>query len=172
MDFNRCLFEDIISFITGDSDSVSKKRKESPHTTSPAATSLLERWRLKRHEDCAEPETVTGSELPTETIICDLSGVERRKRAIDTGQAAVVLASHVIGYCEPPGCWLVVVDGNVACFNAARYKRGDAAEYSVMPEATLERQEVADLLADATGEDVNTSSNIFHVICSLKAVGD
>lgn len=27
----------------------------------------------------------------------------------------------VIGYCTPPGVWLVLVNKNIACFNVLRY---------------------------------------------------
>ena len=38
------------------------------------------------------------------------------------------LTDTVLGYCNPPGVWLVLLDSNIACFDALRYGTKNNAE--------------------------------------------
>ncbi len=118
---------------------------------------------------------MTGLEVSTRNIAFDFSGIEQRNTAIDGHQPAVMPVDldrgHVIGYCDPPGHWLVAAREKIVCFNAARYKFRNTSRDSVSDSEIppLDRNEVADLLAAATAEDSKCITASFHVLYTLTA---
>lgn len=87
-------------------------------------------------------EPTPDLDIPTKSVPCTLSEITERNDAMQLRERYEAyiccilwvnfhiitlfssdqqqLANAVIGYCNPPGVWLILLDKNIACFNAMR----------------------------------------------------